>query len=87
MMAAKQKHRTAGNSYNFRQRVDFPIEIQLDNDSALLNEFFSQSLGSKSGSDASDTDTSIDLGINTLVTQESEDSVEELSVVCQKIFF
>ena len=68
MMAAKQKHRTAGNSYNLRQRVQFPIEIQLDNYSALLNEFVSEPARSKFGSDTSDTDTSIDLGINTLVT-------------------
>ena len=55
MMAAIQKHRNGGNSYNLCQRVEFPIEIQLDNDSALLNEFASQPAGSESGSDTSDT--------------------------------
>ena len=41
-MAAKQKHRTAGNSYNLRRKVEIPIELQLNNVNAFLNEFGSQ---------------------------------------------
>ena len=40
MMAATQKHRTAGNSYNLRRKVK--IEVQLNNDNVFLNEFASQ---------------------------------------------
>ena len=68
-MAANQKHRTTGNSNCFCEKVEFLIEIQLDNESAFLNEFSSQpepgKSGSNSGSDTSNTETSIDLGINT----------------------
>ena len=50
-------------------KVEFLIEIQLYNESAFLNEFSSQlepvKLGSNSGSDTSNTETNIDLGINT----------------------
>ena len=63
-MAANQKHRTAGNSYNLRRKVEIPIEVQLNNDNMFLNE----------------SDTSIDLEIGTLLSQESEDSVEESPV-------
>ena len=87
MMATKQKHRTAGNSYNSRQKVEIPIEVLLHNDSEFLNEFASQpelgQWGSKSRSDTH-TDTSIDLDIDALVTQESKDSLEESRVLCQK---
>ena len=41
-MAAKQKHRMAGNPYNLRKKVEIPVQIQLENDSAFLNEFASQ---------------------------------------------
>ena len=37
-MAAKQKHRIAGNPYNLRKKVEIPVEIQLENDSAFLND-------------------------------------------------
>ena len=38
MMAVKQKHRTACNSNNLRRKVEIPIEVQLNNDSAFLND-------------------------------------------------
>ena len=82
MMAAKQKHTNAGNSYNLRWKVEIPIEVQLNNDNALLNEFASQLEPGQSSKSRSDTesDTSIDLEIGTLLTQESQDSVEESPV-------
>ena len=81
-MAAKQKHRNAGNSYNLRQKVEIPIKVQLNNDNVFLNEFASQPEPGQSSKSRSDTesDTSIDLEIGTLSTQESEDSAEESPV-------
>ena len=88
MMAANQKHRNAGNSYNLRRKVEIPIEVQLNNDSSFLNEFASQPEPGQSSKARSDTDTesdtSIDLEIGTLLTQESEDSVEESPVHVNK---
>ena len=77
-MAAKQKHRIAGNPYNLRKKGEIRIEIQLEDDSAFLNEFASQpipgqSSGSKIGSDTDSTysDSSIGLDID-VVYSESE---------------
>ena len=81
MSAAKQKHRTARNSYNLRRKVEIPIELQLNNDNTFLNEFASQPEPGQSSKSRSDTDTdsntSTDLEIGTLLSQESEDSVDE----------
>ena len=86
-MAAKQKHRTAGNSYNLRRKVEIPIELQLNNDNAFLNEFASQPEPGQSSKSRSDTDTdsntSIDVEIGTLLSEESEDSVDESPVLVQ----
>ena len=84
-MAAKQKHRTAGNSYNLHRKVEIPIELQLNNDNAFLNEFASQPKPGQSSKSRSDTDsnTSTDLEIGTLLSQESEDSVDESPVHVQ----
>ena len=86
-MAAKQKHRTAGNSYNLRRKVEIPIELQLNNDNTFLNEFAFQPEPGQSSKSRSDTDThsntSIDLEIGTLLSQESEDSVDESPVHVQ----
>ena len=78
-MAAKQKHRLAGNPYNLRKKVEIPVEIQLENDSAFLNEFASQPTpgqvsGSKTGSDtdSTSTDDSIGLDISGVVYSESD---------------
>ena len=70
MMAAKQKHRTAGNSYNLRWNIEIPIELQLNNDNAFLNEFACQPEPGQSSKSRSDTDsnTSIDLEIGTLLS-------------------
>ena len=60
------------------QKVEIPTDIQLHHDSAFLNEFVSQAEpGQWALKSGSDTDTSIDLGIDNLVTQESEDSLPE----------
>ena len=85
-MGAKQKHRTASNSYNLRCKVELPIEVQLKNDSAFLNEFASQPKPGQSSKSRSDNEsnTGIDLETDNLVTQESEDSIEESPVFCQK---
>ena len=88
-MAAKQKHRTAGNSYNLRRKVEIPMEVQLNSDNAFLNEFASQPEPGQSSKSRSDTesDTSIDFEIGTLLSQESEDSFDESPVHVQtKIF-
>ena len=86
-MAAKQKHRTVGNSYNLCRKVEIPIELQLNKDNAFLNEFGSQpepGQSSKSRSDTNtDSNTSIDLEIGTLLSQESEDSIDESPVHVQ----
>ena len=81
-MTAKQKHRTAGNSYNLRRKVEIPIEVQLQSH----NEFASQPEPGQSSKSRSDTesDTSIGLELHTLVTQESKDSFEESPVLCLK---
>ena len=84
MIAAKQKHRIAGNSYNLRRKVEIPIEVHLKSDSAFLNEFGSQLEPGQSSKSSSDTesDTSIDLELDNLVTQKSEDSFGESPVHC-----
>ena len=81
-MAVKQKHRAAGNSYNLRWKVEIPLELQSNNDDAFLNEFASQPEPGQSSKSRSDTDsnTSIDLEISTLLSQESEYSVDESPV-------
>ena len=63
-MTAKQKHRVAGNTYDLCRKVGIPIEVQLQDDSAFLNEFVNQS-GSESGSDA---DISTDFVIDALAS-------------------
>ena len=85
-MAAKQKHRTAGNSYNLRRKVEIPIEVQLDNDNVFLHEFASQPEPGQSSKSRSDTesDTSIDLDVDTLLTHASEDSFDESPVLVSK---
>ena len=68
-MAAKQKHRMAGNPYNLRKKVEIPMEIQLENGSAFLNEFASQPIPgqvsrSKTGSDTDNTSTDDSFGLD-----------------------
>ena len=55
-MTAKQKHRTAGNSYNLRRKVEIPIEVQLQSH----NEFASQPELGQSSKSRSDTESEKD---------------------------
>ena len=70
-MRAKQKHRTASNSYNLRHKAELPIEVQLKNDSAFLNEFASQPKPGQSSKSRSDNEsnTGIDLETDNSVTR------------------
>ena len=64
-MAARHKQNQASNSYNLRNRVEIPIELQVENDSTFFNEFSSQPSAGQvlSSTESSDTDTSsTDLG-------------------------
>ena len=54
-MAAQKQQRQASNSYNFREKVEIPVELQLESGNASLNEF--SRLGSIS---RSDTDSDIE---------------------------
>ena len=78
-MAAKRKHRMAGNPYNLHKKAEIPVEIQLQDDSAFFNEFASQPTpgqvsGSKtrSDTDSTSTDGSIGLDISGVVYSESD---------------
>ena len=66
------------------RKVEIPIEVQLSNDSSFLKQFASQPEPGQSLKARFDTetesDTSIDLEIGTLLTQGSEDSGEEVHV-------
>ena len=53
-MAARRKQKQASNSYNLRNRVEIPIELQAEDDSTFMQEFNSQS--SAVLSESSDTD-------------------------------
>ena len=59
-MATRQKHRMAGKPYNLRRKVEIPVELQVQDDGAFLNEFSSQPTPGQSGS-KSDTDIESDI--------------------------
>ena len=65
----------AGKPYNLRRKVEIPVELQVQDDGAFLNEFSSQPTPGQSGS-KSDTDiqSDIDSDIDVLVTDSSSDS-------------
>ena len=91
-MAAKQKHRMAGNPYNLRKKVEIPVQIQLEDDSAFLNEFASQPIpgqvsGSKTGSDTDSTSTDDSIGLNISGVVYSESDFEEFPVVRHRKHF
>ena len=54
-MAAQKKQRQASNPYNLGEKVEIPVEFQLESGNASLNEF--SRLGSIS---RSDTDSDIE---------------------------
>ena len=41
-MATRQKHRMACKPYNLLRKVEIPVELQVQDDGAFLNEFSSQ---------------------------------------------
>ena len=91
-MAAKQKHRIAGNPYNLRKKVEIPVQIQLENDCAFLNEFASQPIpgqvsGSKTGSDTDSTSTDDSIGLNISGVVYSESDFEDSPVVRHRKHF
>ena len=91
-MAAKQKHKMAGNPYNLRKKVEIPVQIQLEDDSAFLNEFASQPIpgqvsGSKTGSDTDSTSTDDSIGLNISGVVYSESDFEESPVVRHRKHF
>ena len=74
-MATRQKHRMAGSPYNLRRKVEIPVELQVQDDAAFLNEYSSQPTPGQSAS-KSDTDIQrdIDSDIDALVNDSSSDS-------------
>ena len=91
-MAAKQKHRIAGNPYNLCKRVEIPEQIQLEDDSAFLNEFASQPIpgqvsDSKTGSDTDSTSTDDSIGLNISGVVYSESDFEESPIVRHRKHF
>ena len=62
----------AGKPYNLRRKVEIPVELQVQDDGAFLNEFSSQPTPGQSGS-KSDTDiqSDIDSDIDVLVNDSS----------------
>ena len=59
-MVARRKQMQASNSYNLRNRVGIPIEIQAEDDGTFLDEFSSQPSADQvlSSLESSDTDIS-----------------------------
>ena len=72
-MATRHKHRMAGKPYNLRNKVEIPVELQVQDDGAFLNQFSSQRTPGQSGS-KSDTDieSDIDSDIDALINGSSD---------------
>ena len=79
-MAARQKHRMAGKPYNLRRKVEIPVELQVQDDGAFLNEFSSQLTPGQSGSKS---DTDIDSDIDTLVNGSSDSDHDSVTSKCR----
>ena len=68
-MAARKKQKQASNPYNLREKVEIPVELQIENDHTFINEF------SRSGSvSRSDTESDIESLLDTFVSRPSTDS-------------
>ena len=63
----------AGKPYNLRRKVEIPVELQVQDDGAFLNEFSSQPSPGQSKSNT-DIDSNIDIDIDALVNGSSSDS-------------
>ena len=72
-MATRQKHRMAGKPYNLHRKVEIPVELQVQDDGAFLNEFSSQSTPGQSGL-KSDTESDIEFDIDVFINDSSSDS-------------
>ena len=72
-MATCQKHRMAGKPYNLHRKVEIPVELQVQDDGAFLNEFSSQPIPGQSKSNT-DIESDIDSDIDALVNGSSSDS-------------
>ena len=62
-----------GKPYNLRRKVEIPVELQVQDDGAFLNEFSSQPTPGQAGS-KSDTASDIEFDIDALVNDSSSDS-------------
>ena len=82
-MAACQKDRQAGNSLQFAEKVEIPIELQLDREKAFLNKFSVQP-GRLDSNSKSDTDSNIESIVDNLVSRESTDSEDIFPVAKHK---
>ena len=70
----------AGKPYNLHRKVEIPVELQVQDDGAFLNEFSSQPIPRQSGSKSdidikSDIDSDIDLLVNESSSDSDHDSV------------
>ena len=70
----------AGKPYNLHRKVEIPVELQVQDDGAFLNEFSSQPIPCQSGSKSdidikSDIDSDIDLLVNESSSDSDHDSV------------
>ena len=83
-MAARQKHRMADKPYNLRRKVEIPVELQVQDNGAFLNEFSSQPTPGQSGS-KSDTDIDIDIDsdTDTLVYGSSDSDHDTVTLKCR----
>ena len=78
-MVAREKQQQASNPYNMRNKVEIPVELQLENDHTFLNAF--SRLGSVS---RSDTESDVESLADTLVSRESTESENTSPVVRHK---
>ena len=78
-VAARKKQKQASNPYNFRNKVEIPVELQLENDHTFLNAFSHSSSVSRS-----DTESDIESIVDNLVSRDSTKSEDTFPVVKHK---
>ena len=80
-MSAQQRQKRSGNTYNLRNRVEIPTELQVSDDGDLADEFSSQPIAGQvlpSFDPDSDTGSSIDFSL-VFVNNVSESDSELVS--------
>ena len=83
-MVTRQKHRIAGKPYNLRRKVEIPVQLQVQDDGAFINEFSSQLNPGESGSKCdSDTESDIDSAIDALVNGSSDSDYDSVTSKCR----